>query len=86
MISHLYDLQEEDSSPTDPSPSPSNKEEDSQDTRVRASSQTSQNSSPPGVGTGDFSQAATAFSDPQGPGNLRLDDESEYPPLTVHND
>lgn len=71
----------------DPSSSPSNKEDDSQDTRARASSQTSQNTPPLGdVGTGDFSQAAAAFSDPQGNGNLRLDDESEYPPLTVHND
>ena len=80
-------LQEEETAPSDPSSSPSNKEEDSQDTRARASSQNSQNSPPLGVvGTGDFSQAAAAFGDPQGPGNLRLDDESEYPPLTVHND
>lgn len=71
----------------DSNASPLNKEDDPQDTRAQASSQTSHNSPPLGdVGTGDFSQASTAFSDPQGNGNLRLDDESEYPPLTVHND
>lgn len=78
--------QEEESTSAEPSSSPTNKEEESQDTRGRASSQNSQNSPPMGVGAGDFSQAAAAFGDPQGPGNLRLDDESEYPPLTIHND
>ena len=83
----LVSQQEEESAPSDPSSSPSNKEDDSQDTRTRASSQTSQNSPPLGrVGTGNFSQAASAFTDQQGIANLRLDDETEYPPLTVHND
>lgn len=78
---------DEESAATDPSPCPSNKEDDSEETRAQAPSQTSQNSPPTGdVGAGDFSQTAAAFSDPQGNGNLRLDDESEYPPLTVHND
>lgn len=78
---------DEESAPVDSNASPLNKEDDPQDTRAQASSQTSHNSPPLGdVGTDDFSQASTAFSDPQGNGNLRLDDESEYPPLTVHND
>lgn len=80
-------FQDEESAPTDPSPSPSNKEEDSQDTQTQAAPQTSQNSPPLGdVGSDDFAQTAADFSDPQGTGNMRLDDESEYPPLTVHND
>ena len=45
------------------------------DDRPRTSSQTSQSGSPPVDG-----------SDPAHAGHLRLDDESEYPPLTVHND
>lgn len=74
---------DEESAPADPSPSPSNKEEDSQDTQNQAAL----NSPPRGdVGSDDFAQTAADFSDPQGTGNMRLDDESEYPPLTVHND
>ncbi|XP_067045364.1 WD repeat domain phosphoinositide-interacting protein 2-like [Acropora muricata] len=74
---------DEESAPTDPSPSPSNKEEDSQDTQNQAAP----NSPPRGdVGSDDFAQTVADFSDPQGTGNMRLDDESEYPPLTVHND
>ncbi|CAH3137779.1 unnamed protein product [Pocillopora meandrina] len=75
---------EEESASAELNPSPSNKEEESQDTRVRASSQNSQNS--PTTGVCDPTQAMTAFGDLQGPGNLRLDDETEYPPLTVHNE
>lgn len=75
---------EEESASTEPSPSPTNKEEESQDTRARASSQNSQNS--PTAGVCDPTQAIAAFGDLQGPGNLRLDDETEYPPLTVHNE
>lgn len=58
------------------------------DGRTRTSSQTSQSASPP-AGTAGIdlpSQSATGFSDPQETGQLRLDDETEYPPLTVHND
>lgn len=75
---------EEESTSAELNPSPTNKEEESQDTRVRASSQNSQNS--PTTGVCDPTQAMTAFGDLQGPGNLRLDDETEYPPLTVHNE
>lgn len=75
---------EEESASTEPSPSPTNKEEESQDSRARASSQNSQNS--PTAGVCDPTQAIAAFGDLQGPGNLRLDDETEYPPLTVHNE
>lgn len=74
---------DEESSPVDPSPSPSNKEEESQDIQNQAAP----NSPPRGdVGSDDFAQTAADFSDPQETGNMRLEDESEYPPLTVHND
>lgn len=75
---------EEESAPAEPSPSTTNKEEESQDARARASSQNSQNS--PTAGVCDPTQAIATFGDLQGPGNLRLDDETEYPPLTVHNE
>lgn len=83
MVLFISKIQDEESAPADPSPSPSNKEEDSQDTQNQAAP----NSPPRGdVGSDDFAQTAADFSDPQGTGNMRLDDESEYPPLTVHND
>ena len=79
--------QEEESGTIDTSSAPPDRDEDLPDFMPPASLQPTQNIPPvTAVGASDLSQAVSSFHDPQGSGNLRLDDESEYPPLTVHND